>query len=646
MNKITVLLFALGMTLFAVCPALAQEQPAQQPTATDEEKEKQKTELDKKTYRLLDQVIDEAQSLKLTENRVRVQINAADLLWDHNQVRARSLFSLAAEGVNEMTRTPENSNRQNQGRRPFGLRQELVLTVARHDAPLAYQLLTATRPTTTTQPVVGRGPLQNNSEDNLEQSLLAQVAALDPKLAAQNAEQMLDKGQFPRSLAEVIAQLQQKDDEAATKLTDKTLKRLLSAAMLANTDAATLAMSLLVPGPRPAAAILSDSTRTPRAQGPGISPVLDQAAYNDLLGTVIDSALKATPQQPNNQRAPLNSRGRGPTGGGQPNVPTELTDAQIEQGNARRLLAGLQMLLPQIDQYLPSRAQSIRQKFTEVGMDNSRANFAQTFSALQQGSGNADSLEQAAAVAPPMLKSRIYQQAAFKALDEGNTERARQIATDHLDGGARDVVMQRIDFRELATKAESARLDEVRQRVARLRSDNERIDLLIQMTNDLQKSNPKLARQLLEDARQITNRRATGYEHFEQQLKVAHAFAGIEPARSFEVLDPGISQLNELLSAAALLSGFEVDIFREGELPLRGQSGLTNMVTRYGQELALLAKSDFEQSETLAARFQLAESRIMARLAIVQGLLGVRPVQPRVNFLRGAGPDFMSMPNP
>ena len=638
MNKLTILLFALGITLFAVCPALAQEQPAQQTTATDEEKEKQKTELDKKTYRLLDQVIDEAQSLKLTENRVRVQINAADLLWDHNQVRARSLFSLAAEGVNEMTRTPENSNRQNQGRRPFGLRQELVLTVARHDAPLAYQLLTATRPTTTTQPVVGRGPLQNNSEDNLEQSLLAQVAALDPKLAAQNAEQMLDKGQFPRSLAEVIAQLQQKDDEAATKLTDKTLKRLLSAAMLANTDTGTLALNLLAPGPRLVATTSSYSGAAP--------PVLDQSAYNDLLGTVIDSALKATPRQANNQRGPNNLRGRGPNGGGQPNVPAELTDAQVEQGNALRLLAGLQTLLPQIDQYLPSRAQSIRQKFTEVGMDNSRANFAQTFTALQQGSGNADSLEQAAAVAPPMLKSRIYQQAAFKALDEGNTERARQIATDHLDGGARDVVMQRIDFRELATKAESARLDEIRQNIARLRSDNERIDLLIQMTNDLQKSNPKLARQLLEDARQITNRRATSYEHFEQQLKVAHAFAGIEAARSFEVLDPGISQLNELLSAAALLSGFEIDIFREGELPLRGQSGLTNMVTRYGQELALLAKSDFEQSETLAARFQLAESRIMARLAIVQGLLGVRPVQPRVNFLRGAGPDFMSMPNP
>jgi len=209
------------------------------------------------------------------------------------------------------------------------------------------------------------------------------------------------------------------------------------------------------------------------------------------------------------------------------------------------------------------------------------------------------------------MQPRFYEQAAFKALDEGNADRARQIATDHLDARARDVVLQRIDFRELTKKTENSRLDEIRQNLARLHSDNERIDLLLQMTTDLQQSNPKLARQLLEEARQITNRRATNYDQFEQQLRVAHAFASIEPARSFEVLDPGISQINELLSAAALLSGFEVNIFREGELPLQGGSGLVNMVTRYGQELALLAKNDFERSETLAGRFQLSEPRIV-----------------------------------
>ena len=55
-------------------------------------------------------------------------------------------------------------------------------------------------------------------------------------------------------------------------------------------------------------------------------------------------------------------------------------------------------------------------------------------------------------------------------------------------------------------------------------------------------------------------------------------------------------QLNELLSAAALLSGFEVDIFKDGELPLKRGSTLSSVITRYGEELGTLAKSDFERA--------------------------------------------------
>jgi hypothetical protein len=75
-----------------------------------------------------------------------------------------------------------------------------------------------------------------------------------------------------------------------------------------------------------------------------------------------------------------------------------------------------------------------------------------------------------------------------------------------------------------------------------------------------------------------------------------------------------------------VLSGFEINMFRDGEMAIRDGNGLTNTVNRYGQELAVLAKNDFDRSETLAGRFQFSEPRIMARLAIVQGLLGVKPV--------------------
>jgi hypothetical protein len=645
------IILTLTLALFCLSPSalLAQDQTVQQaqqqPAA--EELEKQKAEREKNAYRLLEQVIDEAQSLRLVENRVRIQINAADMLWDQNQGRARSLFATAGEGVAELGRTQPTNNRRNQsgmeingvvfqgGVQGFGqpnmrmyqLRQELVLTAARHDAALAYQLLASTKPPATTQPTTdARGPrAQLVSDDNLEQQLLGRIAALDPKLAAQNADQMMDKGQFPTSIPQVIDQLYKQDADAAEKLADRTVKKIQAANILTKPEAANLIQALVNAGPRPSA----DNKSAANAPTPRWLPVLGQSTYVDLLSTVVDAALKATPAtQNNNQRVPVRRGG----GGSGNNNQQPLTDAQIEQNNARRLLAGLQQTMPMIDQYLPSKASLVRQKMTELGVSNNSAmNMAQTFSALQ-GNPTAEALVQAAATAPQQMQTRLYQQAAYKALEEGDTDRARQIANDHLQSNARDAVMQRIDFRELAKKAEGARLDEIRQSVARLQTDNEKIDLLIQVAGDTQKDNPKLAIQVLDEAKQIVNRRATSYENFEQQLKVAHAFASVDAARSFEVLEPGITQLNELLQAASVLSGFEINMFRDGEMSIQGGNGLTATLNRYGQELALLAQNDFERSETLAGRFQFTEPRIMTRLAIVQGLLGVKPVAggPRV----------------
>ncbi|MFN2510811.1 MAG: hypothetical protein ABR568_05130 [Pyrinomonadaceae bacterium] len=615
-------LFIFGITFGAASFVAAQEVPSAIPT--EEQQQQEKAEKEKKAYILLDQVVDEAQMLRLPENRVRVQIGGADLLWDHNEGRARTLFALAAEGVAEMMRNattnPGQDERRgaNRGRPGNQLRQELVLAVARHDATLAYQLLATTRPPTTP---AGTGNSRVDSEDNLEDRLLAQVAELDPKLALQNAELMLDKGQYSRSLAQVLARLQAKDKDAAAKLEDKLVKRLQSTNILSTPDAGTLALSLLRPGPRPA-----ESRTTPAPASTGNNPqTLAASAYASLLGNLIDAALKATPAPAGSQRNANNFRGRrggpGGGGGGQINPATEPSAAELEQSNARRLLGGLLMMLPQIDQYLPGRSQAVRQKMTELGIvDNSRLSMTQVARDMQQGTS--ESLLTSASSAPPAIQNRIYQQAAMRALDEGNSDRARQIANDHLEPVTRQSVLQAVEFRQTSEKMDSTKIAEVRQTLAGLRSDDERIDLLVQLSGNARQNNPKLAVELLNEARQFTNRRATNYRQFEQQLRVAEAFKDLEPARSFEILEPGIVQLNELLAAAATLSGFEVNVFQEGELPLEGRNGLSNMVTRYGHVLGLLATNDFDQSQTLANRFQLSESRIVARLSIVRSMLG------------------------
>ena len=633
MRKLLLLVAVLGLTFV---PVFAQDQATQQQPPSAEDEAKAKAEREKNAYRLLEQVVDEAQSLRLPENRVRVQVVAGDLLWDSNQGRARSLFAMAAEGVAELNRNQQNNNNRRGGgpqTRSFQLRQELVLAAARHDAQLAYQLLAATKPPATIELDQNpRNRMQITVDDNLEQLLLGRIAALDPKLAATNAEQMLDKGTFPRTLPEVLYRLQQQDADAAAKLADKTVAKLQAANLLTNNEASSLAQTMLVTGPR-----LVDAKANPAPKDAIFrrGPVLPQSAYVTLLSSVVDLALKATPGSLNNPRyvppvAPAAGGGdvlpvrRGVTTVLGSNTQSPPTDAQLEQNGARRLLAGLQMALPLIDQYLPSKAATVRQKLSEVGLNtNSPLNLAQTFSALQ-GNPTADTLVQAAAVAPPQMQPRLYQQAAYKALDEGDTNRARQIATDHLTANARDAVMQRVDFRELAQKADGARLEDIRQMIAKAPSEGDKLDLLLQLARDTQKVNSKLSLQLLEEAKQMTSRRATNYDQFEQQLRVARAFAAVDPARSFEVLDPAISQLNELFAAAAVLNGFEVSLFRDGEMSMQAGSGLTNMVNRFGQELAQLALTDLERSETLAGHFQLVEPRIMTRLAIVHGLLGAQ----------------------
>ena len=54
------------------------------------EQEKRRA-LVQKAFNLLDELLGEAQSLKLPENRVRVHAFAADLLWERDPGRARAL---------------------------------------------------------------------------------------------------------------------------------------------------------------------------------------------------------------------------------------------------------------------------------------------------------------------------------------------------------------------------------------------------------------------------------------------------------------------------------------------------------------------------------------------------------------------------
>ena len=309
-SRISPLLLGLALTFFQVAATSAQETQAT-PPEKDEQQQKDKAEREKRAYSLLDQIVGDAQLLKLPENRISLQIDTADLLWDKNQTRARNLFTSAADSIAEMMRNADASDQRRgnyQARTASQLRQQLVLRIARHDAPLAYQLLAATR-LATTPSTDARNAVRPDAEDNLEQMLMARIASVDPKMAVQNAEQFLDKGQFPRTLTNVLGQLQHTDKDAAAKLEEKIVKRLQATNLLTSTDGTGLALSLLRSGPRAHdASATGTDANTNTTQNNSTGQLLAQGNYVDLLGYVIDAALKATPQSTTIMSSPYSYR--------------------------------------------------------------------------------------------------------------------------------------------------------------------------------------------------------------------------------------------------------------------------------------------------------------------------------------------------
>src|SRR5258705_3412846 len=133
MTKVRTMAFMAGLLILSAVTVIRAQDSATRLTPTgaqtDEQQQKEKEAAEKKATALLEQIVGEVQLLRLAENRIRVQIAAADMLWKRNEARARSLFSLAADGVAEMMRGTDGGNVQ---RWTGQLRQELVLTAAQH----------------------------------------------------------------------------------------------------------------------------------------------------------------------------------------------------------------------------------------------------------------------------------------------------------------------------------------------------------------------------------------------------------------------------------------------------------------------------------------------------------------------------------
>lgn len=592
--KAKFLIGALAVALLLSAASAIAQTPTQ--PATTEQPQQSKKELERKALVMLDEIIKDAQSFKLADNRLRLKAYAASLLWKYDEARARILFKETMAGVVDLLNTQdENDSPQTPFRRGVAqLRQEVVTMLAARDARMAREFLRATRPQLARKPENAYPEYGNYDPDlQFEYGLASQVIETDPKQALEIATDNLSRG-YSQELLNTLRALKAKDRESATKLAEAIVTKLRSDNLTTNQGAANIAFELL-------SIVLDTGDKGEDKEAKSSEPLLGGQSMRELMEMNVNLAL--TSRDP----------GR---------------------------LQTLDAIMPQVEKYAPSRAAEIRSKVAQYkkaansvadddGDEDGEEVPGQDWMKFQgiAEKGTAEEVLAAAAKAPPHMRDYLYQSAAMKFADKGELDRARDILNNNLASPyLRKQLLSELERRASLTAAEQGKIEQVHKSVANLRTNEERALMLAQIATALMaKGEKKIARQLLDEAYGMVNYRAKNITQLGAQLLVAQAFVKLAPERSLAQLEAIVDQLNELLAAAVTLGGFVLDeeVMHDDEIRLEiFTSALPMFSSQYTPDLRSLAVFDFERTRSLAERFQRDEVRMMARLLVAQSVLG------------------------
>jgi len=134
----------------------------------------------------------------------------------------------------------------------------------------------------------------------------------------------------------------------------------------------------------------------------------------------------------------------------------------------------------------------------------------------------------------------------------------------------------------------------------------------------------EVAKALMKDAKALTNENPESGEDWADVMEVVKGYAVIDPETAFQMFAPFVDMANEHIHANAVLSKYNArsPAFRKGEMALKvNGTSWDSPLFRFMPQMHLLGKADLERMNTIADRFNRADSRTMVKLYVLQGFL-------------------------
>lgn len=572
---------ASSFVLLLLIPLARAQSTSQADAGREQELKRVRIERDNNALAAIEEIVREVQSLKLPENRIRIQIALADLLWERDERRARSFFSAAVASFGEITTAlaAEDPGYSQLAQLPLQMRQEMLQAVTKHDARLALDFLRTTRPA---EPQPANA--QSNLEAQLEMTVASEVAGKDVNEALRIAEESLKKG-IDYQAINLLYKLHSPDKGVGEKLLASILGRLRNEDFTRNPTSWHVALTLL--------RIWSENKSAPH-QGQ------QRTTFDIRLANLDEQAARE--------------------------LSTGILEAAMNDGLGSHpgIMEQLKTVLPDMESLSPNQAAALRKRIDEFDKFNElRPRPSGKYQELIQN-GTPDDLIAASKTASPDIEDYLIQRAASKALEQGDTEAARQIASRIENPHQRNEEILDIDRTLVSRAAEQGSLAEARALLSRIPANEERAGLLAQWAGTAAaKGDRSTASELLGAALALVGERSSNYQQLRVQLQIARGYEQLDVARSASIAGTTIDRFNELAAAALILNGFDLhQYFREGEFIVNNNNSPMCMVAQeIAGQLRSLALQDFDRARAAAARFQREELRAMALLQIVQGSL-------------------------
>ncbi len=603
--------------LFISAPVFAQ---ADEKEKVQKEAEKRQ-ELERKTLALLDETVAGAWGLKLPENRSFVLETAADLLWAHDEKRARNLFwdalnSLAPttnpEGDDSATKSPttkdstakdsitKNSTTKvsannklqtlNQYYAIFTARQEFLRKVAKRDPQLALEMLRATR-LSPPEPVNSNYRLPD--ERDLEQGIASEAATRDPKRALQIARESLAKG-LSFQLLGLLYQLNQQDQEAASELAGDIIAKLDSENLETSIYGLLIAMQLLETSRTPKDVVVDNAPTTSRIK----SLKLNDGQKQTLVDMITNAALSIS-----------------------------------AKGN---ILQNISRVMPEIEQFAPDRAARLKTKLAEFNRALSKNQQDwNTYNSLFRN-GTPEEMLKAAGTVGDETRNSLYREAVIKAVMSGKADTLREFINNHVeDESRRKSLTDSLDAEQISFAAERGKTEELEKLLPQIRLKEQRARAMAELAILLEKKGEHdEALKLLDQAQALVKVDLRSETQSDALMAVMLAYSLVDPAKAFALIEPIIDRTNDNISKLLLLDKvIKSGVVKNGEIILQ-QSGVVSIdfaVFKYGKGVTALANADFNRTKAEADRFQRHELRIMARLLIANALLRSTEEVPKNN---------------